>query len=1108
MGLIAHYPLNGNTNDATGNTTPSIVGTPVSSNEGKLGGSYDFNAGRLDVSTANLFLDKDSTICFWVKLDSLPTAGQRRGVMQTIYGAEFAVNITDTGVMQWYYGTSGVAGVPYSAYSVDDMFTVGEWIHVALWTNIATMEKKAYKNGIQLGTTHTMAYVPVKSTAETLNIGYSYVTGNYLPGKLCDVRFYDRSLSIKEIKDLAKAKAIHYKFNTDQQTIENEFLDNWAGLVTDSAQLAAYGGPGTLQIGATDPFGTTDSSVWRKSGNRLRFGETDGTDVGTLYYGETYTFSIYLRHVYDEPQMAAGADFDICDRADLRSYSGSLAENMEFTWKRFWVTAEHDNNVNYHFIDVGQAGTAVFEWCCPQIEKRVRYGKDGLTFYSGQPNLNVSKYTTGRTGVINDDSGNGNDVTLTYENSPYWVGDASNGRKTALFPGENTKKIVLPIDTSIRQDAVTFACWAFQLDTSTQHGTGSIGLQYIVSQGRDTGYQGISIYTSNGLIYAKYGGTSTGVTLGPGGYLTDKWHHLAATYDSSIGGKLYVDGSLKDTNIVVGPLNYTQSSDAFVVGKMAYTNTSTTTYFPFNGYIDDVRVYSTALDASSIVEIMQQKGSIDNTGNFHTGDLQETGHNPLILDYTTWAVGSGSATGFSQNGGTAENERILTTDPWGNDNAIVWEARPDTVSDADGGWNSSDFDIDASYFYRYSIWVWRNSNADGNSYHGLHGYGSTDGVYHRDTGTNETNPYFYTSEAIPTAGRWELIIGHVWPAGSGTGSNHPDSGRYTIKDGFIGTTDYVRDYVWRSETTTANERAYLYYSVDPSIRQQWIYPRVDKLDGTEPSIEDLLGGFDAAHYNYIDQKGGDSYISLDVGFSETNVGKLSEISVSDDLFLWYPLQGEYTPLGRAYEMVKGWDGIIYGDPSILSRGYYFDGTGSETIDTTDIYDTLGDPSTISFSAWVNRTSSVNDYNMWMGQQLPYFSHRSFGNYLFSAKISGTQRVVYSDSSTANIDGIWRHIVGTYDSEDMKIYVDGVLDGTANWPGTFQWNTGEIFAIGDGRSSGTWYPFNGNVSDVRIYEKALTPVEVKILYDTTNPEGTNTVKLTNDTIYLKGELKED
>jgi hypothetical protein len=211
-----------------------------------------------------------------------------------------------------------------------------------------------------------------------------------------------------------------------------------------------------------------------------------------------------------------------------------------------------------------------------------------------------------------------------------------------------------------------------------------------------------------------------------------------------------------------------------------------------------------------------------------------------LIDPTTWAEGEGSATGFSANGAASENHRFMDTDPFGLQ-AMIWEARNDSTSDADGGWNGSWFNIDNTKLYRFSVWVNRTVQGNGSFYFGLHGgnSGSSNiGVLNRSNGSNNTNPYFWATGTPTTVGEWTLVVGHVWPAGSGTGANHTDSGRYTIDGGRVGGVSL--DFVWNTTNATALHRTYLYYSTDTTTRQRWVYPRVDIVDGTEPSIDELL----------------------------------------------------------------------------------------------------------------------------------------------------------------------------------------------------------------------------------------------------------------------------
>jgi len=50
------------------------------------------------------------------------------------------------------------------------------------------------------------------------------------------------------------------------------------------------------------------------------------------------------------------------------------------------------------------------------------------------------------------------------------------------------------------------------------------------------------------------------------------------------------------------------------------------------------------------------------------------------------------------------------------------------------------------------------------------------------------------------------------------------------------------DAVWLTGTTRASHRSYQYYSTSPTEIQQWWDPRIDLVDGNEPSIAALIAG--------------------------------------------------------------------------------------------------------------------------------------------------------------------------------------------------------------------------------------------------------------------------
>ena len=203
------------------------------------------------------------------------------------------------------------------------------------------------------------------------------------------------------------------------------------------------------------------------------------------------------------------------------------------------------------------------------------------------------------------------------------------------------------------------------------------------------------------------------------------------------------------------------------------------------------------------------------------------------IKWANWAVGIGLVTDYSRNGDG--NSIIIDTNPWGEQD-IMWDvSNQDATSDADGGWVTSSFAIDNTKTYRFSVFVRRKVIGDGRFYLGLYSY--PDPALARNNGTATTNPYFHYSYWWGSAGDWYLVTGHVWPSGSGVGQSKSESGIYDMNGNKLSSTV---DYVWPATATTARHRSYLFNSIDTSTNQQFYQPRVDIIDGSEPTINELL----------------------------------------------------------------------------------------------------------------------------------------------------------------------------------------------------------------------------------------------------------------------------
>jgi hypothetical protein len=224
-------------------------------------------------------------------------------------------------------------------------------------------------------------------------------------------------------------------------------------------------------------------------------------------------------------------------------------------------------------------------------------------------------------------------------------------------------------------------------------------------------------------------------------------------------------------------------------------------------------------------------------------------YTPSLIDYATWQVGDTDAVGFSRNGLSSENEIVTGSNPWGRTD-ILWQGTGSGDSSADGGWNGTQFAVDSTKTYRFTCWIKLDSNggliAYGRAYLGLRGYdseGTNIGVIEQDDGAVNTNPYFipglYNNAGITGANEWRLHVGYCYPEGSPTGAYDSVTGVYDLKGVFHGG---GRSFQWQTGVVSALHRAYQYY-VTTAGGQQWFYrPRVDLVDGTEPTLHELLAG--------------------------------------------------------------------------------------------------------------------------------------------------------------------------------------------------------------------------------------------------------------------------
>lgn len=179
--------------------------------------------------------------------------------------------------------------------------------------------------------------------------------------------------------------------------------------------------------------------------------------------------------------------------------------------------------------------------------------------------------------------------------------------------------------------------------------------------------------------------------------------------------------------------------------------------------------------------------------------------------------------------------------------------------------------------------------------------------------------------------------------------------------------------------------------------------------------------------------------------------------------------------------------------------------GTKTIDTNFQFDGVDDYITIpsdivpvseirtngvSYAAWIKPSNITNNQRI-VGQQIGsgYSDYSSGGLCIDNQRAkmvayNDAGAYVYTNSNTILEVNKWYYIVGTFDTNDkfLRLYVNGVLDGISTAVTIFSrllTNSSNRIGSKDGT---TTLPFNGLISNVKIYNKTLSINEILINYN--------------------------
>ncbi|MDD2600814.1 MAG: hypothetical protein PHO37_16600, partial [Kiritimatiellae bacterium] len=204
-----------------------------------------------------------------------------------------------------------------------------------------------------------------------------------------------------------------------------------------------------------------------------------------------------------------------------------------------------------------------------------------------------------------DLSGNGNTAYILHTNYVGWSKNAPVGKSLHFnsygsTPNYNGGYVTVPglAGTPLSQ-GFTFAAWVLA------ESYGDYSCVMTKASDHDSWSDGASIYYERSLeFYA--GSWSSANTIKSGVVATQRWLHLCGTYDGT-NASFYIDGALMG---VAGNVMFASETHApLQIGTVFMGGV-----YAWQGYIADVRVYSRALSADAVSDLLEFNGDCDNDG--------------------------------------------------------------------------------------------------------------------------------------------------------------------------------------------------------------------------------------------------------------------------------------------------------------------------------------------------------------------------------------------------------------------------------------------------------------------------------------------------------------
>ncbi|MBI1833213.1 MAG: hypothetical protein HYR90_00080 [Candidatus Andersenbacteria bacterium] len=559
-----------------------------------------------DTDTLDVGPTADFTISGWFNRDTFTT-------MDTIL-AKKENTATTPGYLLYIHDTLDVLGFKVAdgltAYSVTSTstFTSTGWNHfVVVWDQDSSANTKMYINGVAEGTpSGTIGNVGDLSNSLSLRFGTESDDGNPFDGKLDDIRIYNRVLTAQEVNSLAVGNQPATENTAASEFTLEDTLDVNGNLVLNSGELDTKSG---------EDNSITLAGEWHNNGGKF----TPRSGTVTLDGSSSSQEIQSGGQNFNNLTVSGSGGWTMHDRLEVDGAFAQSAGTFSTSSSNYniqsgdWDQTAGTFNPNSSTVTLKSSSNQTINTDDPFYDLQVEDPTPANL-------LGYWKFDEGQGTSAFDSSGNASTGTLT--NTPLWT-ETVNSTTTydnpysLDFDGTDdyvTAGDIAAVDTVT---ALTVCAWVYHdtatTDDSIVSKTASATLATdgfmlfrddvgSASARTDTYKWGVGDSADGDSVYIE-GATNAGTA--------SAWRNVCGTYtaSSATGLRLYINGA-EDANSPASTSSIAAINGGTAAVQVGMISTSS---IPFDGKIDDVRIYSSALTSTQIAALAAGKYADGNT---------------------------------------------------------------------------------------------------------------------------------------------------------------------------------------------------------------------------------------------------------------------------------------------------------------------------------------------------------------------------------------------------------------------------------------------------------------------------------------------------------------